>query len=272
MANAREYLEWLERTKDLSPTAIKSYYYVVRKFLSENEPTIENMTAYLTKHARKYYNGRTIYSALKHYCVFLKHTDWGEQLNLPKPKGRKYVTSKVTYEEIRELLNKFTGVCRDVAMFQFLTGCRQVEAWFFDFKNMEIRDDRAEALIFKKGGATHLVSLPIDFAKYLTKKYAGKSRPFLDDDSQTISRDDFLRDHYSAYRTKYHRAWTKVSEDYTSHDVRRAVLRAVIKKHGLPMAKKIAGHAYVSVTMLYDDESAYDTFAALKGLRDGSSR
>jgi integrase len=258
-----------------------NYVGVVKQFLhnsiysNSSMSSIDSINSFLIKYTRGKYNTLTARGAMLQFCKWygLKDQDIRNIIRL-KEKGKKILYRKIKIQDIKSLITYFKpGVCKDVFIIQSATGCRSVEAWLINAEkgNIDFDDETNSARIqvIQKGGRTRVLHMAAELAEPIFNNplYKDKKYPFLKDNCQNLTREEILRRHYSAIRRAYWRAWRNACSkaglpQYSSHDARRAVIRAISEKYGVPMAQKIAGHVRIDTTMRYLDGSELDTLKA----------
>lgn len=255
-----------------------NYLYVVKGFLNymrERELTAENINAYLVKHYESYYNTMVWRSAILKFLTWQKKKDIAVELLKLKHKGLKHVESDVTYEQIKQLFGCFDNQqCEDVFTIQALSGCRQIEAWFIERKNVHVRQGYVLILVRQKGGRNETIVIN-DVERIRTifsrSQYRGLKYPFLNPECQHLSFTELLEKHYGNIRKRYARAWSKACKkagipQYRSHDARRAVGRKVYDTHGIHGAKKVLRHKSIMMTDRYIEGRKIDIVKILKDL------
>lgn len=270
---AENYRDWLRENTSLSISTIQNYFYVIRRLLnSYPTPSVEQMNVFMNFHNREFYNTVTIRSALCHYLNWIGKPRDVELLKEYSHKGLKYLKSNVNVDKLKTILAHFPkGIHRDVFLIQCNSGCRQLEAFTIERKKCDLDENLARVLITQKGGATRTLVFKKDFLQPILSRpeYDKKLFPFLPDDCQKMSREDFLVKRYGTVRWSYWKTWVEACkkaglESYSSHDVRRAVIRAVYAKFGLIKAQRVAGHARADTTVRYADDDSLSSLDAIQ--------
>lgn len=262
---ADDFRDWLGSNTALSETSIKQYFYVIRSLLGRyKNPTIDQLNNYVVMAGRRKRSGLVDRIAIINYLKFLKRESEIPLLAKVQDKGRTKLDKRPTIEHMAQLMPHFKDeLTKDVFTIQSNSGCRQVEAWYIDIKD-RLRYEEGVAIILtvQKGGRTRPLYILEEVARSVFDKpaYKGKRFPFLPDDAQNTDRDTFLRKHYERLKMRYWRAWERACKaaglpKFASHDARRAIIRAVWKRHGPLAAKKVSGHTRFDTTASYADEN-----------------
>lgn len=261
--NAVEFKEWLKSTTFYSPTTINNYFFAIRKLLMtlpfENW-TVEKLNEQILTHNKEFYNATTFRGAIINFLKWQNKEEWRVKLIKVKNRGTKKLPSNVSYEDIKKLFGQFEdATCQDVFTIQALSGCRQVEAWLIESKNVQFQRDCAKILVRQKGGRNEQIVISnLHLAKrvFHNKRYKGRKYVFLPESLQDLSIEDILVRHYVSIRQRYRRAWIQACEkaglpQYRSHDARRAVGRAVYEQAGIYASQKVLRHRNIETTAKY---------------------
>jgi len=273
---SEQYKKWLEVNTYFSPTTLSNYFYVVRRLLHKyplKSLTLNELNLFLTEHDKTYFNTVTVRGALVKFCEWKGLKEWIPNIKKIRGKGRKNPPSEVCFDDIKKLFGSFKDqTCADVFTIQALSGCRQVEAWLIERRQVQFKDGYALINVRQKGGRFETVVMQnVDLAEEVFGRecYKGKKYPFLCDDWQALSSNQILDRHYKGIRERYRRAWrsacTKAGlPQYRSHDARRALGRAVYDKFGIHAAKKVLRHKKIETTAAYIEGLKVDVAQVLK--------
>lgn len=256
---------------------ISSYFLIIRHLLKQYEnPNIEDLKAFLKSYVRGKTNGIMTKCAIIKYCAWQSINREG----LPKVQdlGRKHLESDIDVEKVVQILQHFPeGVYRDVFIVQMLSGCRSIEAWLIERANVRISPNSVDILIVQKGGRSRTIKLPLEPTRFIIarKEYEGKKYLFLRDEFQSMSRYDIIKKGYNGIKLAYWRKWQLACAEagmskYASHDIRRAVIRAIEAQYGLRMAQKAAGHRRIMTTLRYCYNEGLDVLGAINSIYGGS--
>ena len=240
-------------------------------------PTLDNLNAFLNSYSRGKSFGITIRSAILQYCYYAdlptKDSEGKDVLVFLKDTGRKKLESDITIEKATQIYKAFPeGIYKDVCAIQLKSSCRAIEALLLEGKNVRQDFNCYTVMIVQKGGMSRTIKLPLTFrAVFLKPRYKDKHYLFLPDECQSLSREVILRVWYHRIFQRYQRVWNKVLLNgefghYASHDIRRAVIRAIEGKYGLRMAQKVAGHRRFTTTLRYCVNEGLDTLGAIDSI------
>lgn len=258
----KEFSDWLEQKTRLGVKSIKNYYYVVVRLLNfcKDDITIEEINKFIARHERKFTSGWAVRAAIIWYLNFANLRQWIPEVKQVRSKGRKKPPSLITYKDLKRLFFCFDDATyRDVFAIQALTGCRQIEALLIRKKGVQFRDNDVLIMVSRKGGQYDSIIFP-DIKQahriFSRPRYKGKKYLFLPENCQKLTRDEILILHYDSVRQAYFRAWRRACKKaglpaYSSHDARRALIRAVYTKHGVYAAQKVARHKRIETTAMY---------------------
>jgi integrase len=246
---------------------------VIKKLLFEfQEPSVEDLNTFMAVHTRGKTNSVVVRSALLKYMKWVGIEKPEEKIMKHKNRGRVNLTSDIDVNKLKLILEHFPqGSFRDALLFQFFTGCRQIEALFIERDKIRVSEDCVEVLVIQKGDRTRLLRVPKEPFEMIfsQEKYGSKKYVFLQDKHQELNHDDLINRHYFAIKESYFRAWQKACKSaeldgYSSHDARRAIIRAVNEKYGLLTACRVAGHADQATTSRYLPDDTVDTMKAVR--------
>jgi len=279
-----QFEEYLKTKTPLVESTVYIYKQVVVLFLNnvntlesaqgEWSPTLDDVNLFLNEYSKNKWNYHYAF-ALKHYLRYkgLKHLI--KDVQIYKKRRRKKM--KKDYEDgvVREILFSIDDpTFRDIAAFQYVTACREAEAFTLRWEDIQRMPQYAVVRLIRKGdreGKTYINTTTFNsiFRKYKTQNEMHGYVFFpklarLPPDGRARA----LRCLRSRYDRALQRAADKHGDVLNSHDIRRHLANKLLdKNHNIMTVKEVLGHASITTTNIYLRERQKEAKSAILGMQ-----
>jgi len=272
--------DYMEVSTTLAFTSRKKYGKIIRLFLLSHglKFTIHDINKFITERNKK----RDCYNykyAFQYFLTSIGKKELYDQVKGVKKKPRKKVFKHIPKDTVQKMLNMMPAKYRYMALIQYKTGCRFIEAATIRAENIDFNLSPDLIYITLGGGLTKVkgnkgrkVRMPNKYGIYLKQFML---RPygylFLDPKFENYDEQRFFNA-IETYKRYYNEELTKVGnyygfEGFSSHYLRHLFADEYMSHKGtIESLKLVMGHANIDTTLQYvsvGEEAADRTIKAM---------
>jgi len=259
-----DYAEYLRLNKTLAVKSKKKYISIARLYLmtSNAHVSLDSLNSFISDTNKGNKQCQNYKYALKVYCEYLNHKDWGEKLLKVRAKPRKKQFNYVSNEILNKILRGMPKVFKRIAFVQLKSGSRFTETILLKIENIDfnVHPDLIYITVgqYAKGGKTRKLRLHKKYAPMLKEWMNGRTWGFLFLKPEYITKVGEEVDAYADNQLRYYneqlgRLGNLYGVDNLSSHYLRHLFADNYMKHGGSESKlkDILGHARIETTLRY---------------------
>lgn len=264
--NLDKFSDWMRTNTSLSESSIRLYTRTIRSFFKKNDSldldSINQFVSSSFRTSRSYY----VKYAFKHYLTYKRKKTWYLDLVNVKMRPRKRFGKYLERKKIQEIIEGIEdSQHKDIALIQYATAARAREIITLQEENIDLGYslDTMRIRLEAKGGKERITFLAkIPFAKII-KKYTGSKTPYLFINADPQDPEDIERvvknERTYYYNSLNSSAASQGIKGFGTHDFRRNAANTLMKKtKDLRLLQKVLGHASITTTVRYFEDSPED--------------